>query len=328
MSGRARKASALASALTRLARNLASAGRPFDLWTPPLTARDILAASERVARGEAEVLWADEAAPDRGLMLYAPSPRETSFFGYGCARLAGPYLPPADQGRREAGAARLAALALARARERRDRLATLKTGLDPAALRGLLAGGFALAETITVLALDLGLDPARPAGPPPGFVWREGGQEPAETLAEALGDFFYDGHLRHDQEPGPEAARRLWRQAVLDDLAGAADETVVLWDKAGGRGAGLATAHLPAAGLAGGEEAGLSILALAEPYRGRGLGRHLLAELIRRLKGRAGRLRAETAAYNLPALALYQALGFKPGPPLAALHLRYKPADH
>jgi RimJ/RimL family protein N-acetyltransferase len=47
----------------------------------------------------------------------------------------------------------------------------------------------------------------------------------------------------------------------------------------------------------------------------------LLAELIRRLKGRAGRLRAETAAYNLPALARYQALGFKPGPPLAALHL-------
>jgi RimJ/RimL family protein N-acetyltransferase len=46
-----------------------------------------------------------------------------------------------------------------------------------------------------------------------------------------------------------------------------------------------------------------------------------LTELIRRLNGRAGRLRAETAAYNLPALTLYQSLGFTPEPPLAALHL-------
>jgi ribosomal protein S18 acetylase RimI-like enzyme len=131
-----------------------------------------------------------------------------------------------------------------------------------------------------------------------------------------MGDFFYDGHLRHAREPGPEAARRIWRQAALDDLAGAAAEAVILWDSQGERVAGLATACLD-----GGEEAVLSILALAEPYRGRGLGRPLLAELIRRLYGRAGRLRAETAAYNLPALALYQALGFKTGPPLAALHL-------
>jgi len=318
VTGPAREAAALASALTGWARTMAAAGRPFDLWTPTLTPRDIRAAADRVIAGAAEVLWADSAALDQGLMLYAPSPRETSLFGYGCARLAGPYLPPDEQGRREAGAARLAALASARARERRDRLATLKTGLDPAALRGLLAGGLVLAETVSVLTLDLDGPAGPPGGPPPGFVWLgEGrGRDLASALVESLGDFFYDGHLRHDLEPGPEAARRVWRQAALDDLAGAADETVILWDTSGGQGAGLATAS-----LAGGEEAGLSILALAEPYRGRGLGRPLLAELIRRLKGRAGRLRAETAAYNLPALALYQALGFRPGPPLAVLHL-------
>jgi GNAT superfamily N-acetyltransferase len=179
-----------------------------------------------------------------------------------------------------------------------------------------LAGGFGLAENLTVLALDLDSGPDRSAGPPPGFTWLERGSDLAETLVEDLGDFFYDGHLRHDTRPGPEAARRIWRRAALDDLAGAADEVVILWDGAGRRGAGLATAR-----LVDGEEAALSILALAEPYWGLGLGRPLLSELIRRLKGRAGRLRAETAAYNLPALALYQALGFKPGPPLTALHL-------
>ena len=316
MTGPDREAAVLAGVLARLAGSLASAGRPFDLWAPPLTPRAVRAAADRVAQGAAEVLWADRADPDRGLMLYTPSAGETAFFGYGCARLAGPYLPPEDQERREAKAARLAALASDRARERGDRLVTLKTGQDPAALRGLLAGGFGLAENLTVLALDLAPDFEYSAGPPPGFIWLERGSDLAETLVEDLGDFFYDGHLRHDTRPGPEAARRIWRRAALDDLAGAADEAVILWDSAGGRGAGLATAS-----LSDREEAVLSILALAEPYRGQGLGRPLLSELIRRLKGRAGRLRAETAAYNLPALALYQALGFKPAPPLTALHL-------
>jgi ribosomal protein S18 acetylase RimI-like enzyme len=271
-----------------------------------------------LAQGAAEILWANRDDPDQGLMLYAPSPGETAFFGYGCARLAGPFLPPEDQERRQAGAARLAGLAAARARDRGDRLATLKTGHDPAILRGLLDGGFVLAETVAVLAKGLAR-PADPAtGPPPGFVWLSRGQAGTGSLVEDLGDFFYDGHLRHDPKPGPEAARRIWRQAARDDLAGAADEAVILWDSAGRRGAGLATASLVDNGQ---KEAVLSILALAGPYRGRGLGRPLLTELIRRLNGRAGRLRAETAAYNLPALALYQSLGFTPEPPLAALHL-------
>ena len=423
MTGPAREASVLAETLARLAGNLASAGRPFDLWTPPLTPRAVRAAAGRVVQGAAEVLWADRADPDQGLMLYTPSAGETAFFGYGCARLAGPYLPPEDQERREAKAARLAALAAARARERGDRLVTLKTGQDPAALRGLLAGGFGLAENLTVLALDLdsgpdrsaepppgfiwlepgwreasalvddlgdffydghlrhdsrpgpeaarriwrraalasakardrgdrlvtlktgqdpavlrgllangfvlaetlavltldlALDPDSSTGPPPGYIWLERGEKEAASLVDDLGDFFYDGHLRHDPRPGPEAARRIWRRAALDDLAGAADEAVILWDSAARRGAGLATASL------GNEaEAVLSILALGAPYRGQGLGRPLLLELIRRLRGKASRLRAETAAYNLPALALYQALGFRLAPPLAALHLHY-----
>ena len=328
MTGPAREASALAMALTSLAGDLASAGRPFDLWSPPLTPGFIEEAAERVARGVVEVLWADKADPDRGFLLYTPSPGETDFFGYGCARLAGPFLPPENQERREAKAAGLAGLAAARARDRGDRLVTLKTGQDPAALRGLLGAGFVLAETVAVLELDLAkpAGPAGPAGPPPGFAWRESvlAGEEAEALVEALGDFFYDGHLRHDPRPGPEAARRIWRRAALDELTGedgkTADEAVILWDRALRRGAGLATAR-----LGRGREAGLSILALAEPYRGRGLGRHLLLELIRRLRGQADRLRAETAAYNIPALALYQALGFKPAPPLAALHLHLDP---
>ena len=330
MTGPARESFALAAALTRLAGSLAVSGRPFDLWAPPLTPGDIEAMAERVARGAAKVLWADEADPDRGFLLYSPSLGETSFFGYGCARLAGPYIPPENQERREAKAAGLARLIAARCRERGDRLVTIKTGLDPAVLRGLLAGGFVLAETVAVLTLDLTNDLVKAVwpsdGPPLGFVWLESSRDRervevlASALVEDLGDFFYDGHLRHDPRPGPEAARQIWRRTALEELAGAADkaadEAVILCDSASGRGAGLATAR-----LGRGREAGLSILALAEPYQGRGLGRPLLLELIHRLLGRADRLRAETAAYNLPALALYQSLGFRPAPPLAVLHL-------
>ena len=304
-----------ASALARLAQAISSAGRPFDLWT------DIRALADWAARGEAEALWADEAALDRGVLFYAPSPKETDFFGYGCVRLAGPYLPPEAQEEREAVAARLAVMAAARARERGDRLLTLKTGLDPAVLRGLVSGGFVLGEISAVLELDLTQPIGPPAGPPPGFTWLERSLAAEQGLVESLGDIFYDGHLRHDPKPGPAMAGRLWRLTAKEELAGAAEEAVILWDSSLGRGAGLATARLSTSGQPGRAAAALSILALAEPYRGRGLGRGLLEELIRRLAGLAGRLRAETAAYNLPALALYQALGFRPSPPLAALHL-------
>ncbi|MDR3038029.1 MAG: GNAT family N-acetyltransferase [Candidatus Adiutrix sp.] len=311
-------ARAVAGALALRARAIGAGGRPVDLWAPTLSPDYIREVAARVGRGEAEALWADEAQPTQGLLIYAPSPWETDFFGYGCARLAGPYLAENDQRRRETRVRRLAALAAGRARERGDRLVTLKTGSDPAALRGFLAEGFVLAEIGAALAYDLPPPPAAPAaGPPKGFAWLERRQaaEQAAGVMDFMGDFFYDGHLRHDPDPGPEAARRLWRQVALDDLAGAAGEAVVLWDRAQDRPAGLATARLT------GETAGLSILALAEPYRGRGLGRPLLSEMIRRLIGRAAGLKVETAAYNLPALALYQALGFQPRAPLVALHL-------
>jgi ribosomal protein S18 acetylase RimI-like enzyme len=315
VTGPANELSVLAEALAKLARAAALAGRPFDLWIPPLT--DISSVTDRVAQGAAAAIWMDETDPEQGLLIYAPSPGETLFFGYGCARLMGPYLPPKDQERRESASARLAGLAAARARVRGDRLVTINTGLDPAVLRGFIAAGFTLAEVAATLICELPGPTENPAALPPGFAWleRDRVRGEAAALVEVLGDFFYDGHLRHDPKPGPEAARLIWRQTALGDLSGAADEAVALWDCGRNRGAGLATARLT------GREAGLSILALAEPYRGRGLGRPLLGELKSRLEGRANLLRAETAAYNLPALALYQALGFKPGPPLAVFHL-------
>ena len=195
------------------------------------------------------------------------------------------------------------------------RLITLKTGHDPAVLRGFLAENFVLAEIGAALAGPVPDDP--PATDcPAGFQFLESGDltELADSIVASLGDFFYDGHFRHDPEPGPETARQLWSRIARDDLTGRADPAVVLWDRKKDRAAGLATVRLT------GREASLSILAVAAPYQGRGWGGLILGETLNRLRGRADWLRAETASFNLPALRLYQRLGFRPTAPLAALH--------
>jgi ribosomal protein S18 acetylase RimI-like enzyme len=81
----------------------------------------------------------------------------------------------------------------------------------------------------------------------------------------------------------------------------------------------VATARIAA------NEAALSILAVTRPYRGRGLGRLIMLEMLNRLRGKSAIIRAETASYNLPALRLYQSLGFANAAPLAALHYHVRP---
>jgi ribosomal protein S18 acetylase RimI-like enzyme len=306
----------VAGALALLSREIREAGPPANLWSPDLSPDLIRDVAGRVGRGGAVPLWVEEGRPARGLAVYAPSAWESDFFGYGCARVLGPFLAAEDQRDREARVRRLARQAADRARAQGHRLVTAKIFHDPAVLRGFLAEGFVLAEIGAALAGTVPGEEA-PAAPPAGFRFLEREDLPdlAEEIADALGDFCYDGHYRHDPEPGPETARRLWSPAAREDLGGRADPAVALWDIEKGRAAGLAAVRLA------GQEAVLSILAVSAPYRGRGLGRLLLRESLNRLRGRAARLRAETASYNLPALKLYQRLGLTPVAPLAALHL-------
>ena len=309
----------VAGTLTLLSREIQEVGPPASFWNPPLYPDFIRETAVRVGRGEAVPLWVEERHPARGLAVYARSAWESDFFGYGCARLAGPFLVVEDQVDREARVRRLARLAIEEARAESSRLITVKTYHDPAVLRGFLAEGFILAE----IGASLGgpvpeeeLELERPGS----FVFLERDEwpEPPAVLVEALGDFFYDGHYRHDPQPGPDEARRLWSRVALEDLEGAADPALLLWDRSRDRVAGLASVKIS------GREARLSILALTPPYQGRGLGRLLLRQTLNRLRGRAARLTVETASYNLPALRLYQSLGLRLEAPLAALHYHHK----
>ncbi len=316
----------VAGTLTLLSREIREVGRPVDLWNPTLDPEFIRDLAARVGRGEAAPVWVEERHPARGLAVYLPSPWESDFFGFGCARLLGPFMVVEDQREREERVRKLARQAVALAEAQDRRLITVKTFHDPAVLRGFLAENFVLAEILASLQGPVDRTPEGPGGgrdeevpltvPPAGFLFLEAEDLPglAGDVVTGLGDFFYDGHFRHDPDPGPEVARRLWTRIAHDDLAGRADPAVVLWDRKKDRVVGLATACLA------GREARLSILAVAAPYQRRGWGRLILAEMFNRLQGRAVQLKVETASYNLPALGLYQSLGLRPAPPLAALH--------
>jgi Acetyltransferases len=305
----------VAGTLTLLSREIQEVGPPASLWSPALSPDFIRETAARVSRGEARPLWVEERHPARGLAVYASSPWECDFFGFSCARLSGPYMVVEDQRDRENRVRKLARLAIDQGRRDQVSLITLKTFHDPAILRGFLAENFILAEIGA--ALNGPIPETEPnIERPLGFLFLEPEDLPelAEEVVSGLGDFFYDGHYRHDPDPGPEAARRLWSQVALEDLSGRADPALVLWDRKKDRPVGLATARLM------GREAELSILAVSVHYRGRGLGRLILGETLKRLQGRADLLKVETASYNLPALNLYLSLGLRMAAPLAALH--------
>lgn len=306
----------VAGTLTLLAREIHEVGPPVDLWSPGISPGFIRDTAAKVGRGEAYPLWVEERHPARGLAVYAPSPWESDFFGFGCARLLGPFLVVEDQRDREERTRKLARLAVMTGRSADHRLITIKTFHDPAVLRGFLAEGFVPAEIGASLSGPLPPKDGLRFSLPSGFLFPEPEDlyELAGDVAAGLGDFFYDGHYRHDPSLGPEESRRLWERVAKADLSGEADPAVVLWDRTKDRAAGLATVHLD------GPEARLNILAVSAAYRGRGLGRMMIGEIFDRLQGRAEIFKVETASYNLPALKLYQSVGLSHTAPLAALH--------
>ncbi|KXS55866.1 MAG: hypothetical protein AMR96_05940 [Candidatus Adiutrix intracellularis] len=236
----------VAGTLTLLSRELHEAGHPADLWTPKLWPEYIRETAARVSQGEATVLWAERSHPARGLVIYEASPEESTFFGFSCARLWGPYLMVKEQRDREIRVRKLARLAINLFQTRDDHFLTLKTSHDPASLRGFLAEGFILAEIGATLISPVPKIPGAAEDRLPNFIFLEQtkASKLASNLVAELGIFFYDGHLRHDSEVGPEAADRFWSARLAGDLAGAAQETIILWDRPKDRVAGLATARL------------------------------------------------------------------------------------
>ncbi|MGL4208612.1 MAG: GNAT family N-acetyltransferase [Candidatus Adiutrix sp.] len=314
----------VAGSLALLAREIREIGRPLDLWCPTLSPSFISDMAAKVGRGEATPLWAEEHHPARGLAIFSPSPQESAFFGFAVARLSGPYMMVENQTERERRVRKLARLAIEKGQSTASSLITLKTFHDPATLRGFLAENFVLAEIGTSLTAKIPEEQS-PVACPAGFVILDqdelNSQNMAAEVALGLGDFFYDGHYRHDPRPGEQMAASLWQQTAIDDIQGQAQLALSLWDKKKDRPVALATTKISP------PHAFLSILAVTPPYRGRNFGQLIMRETINRLsaQGQVTTIKVETASYNLPALTLYHRLGFFNTAPKVALHYHFAP---
>ncbi|MDR1083414.1 MAG: GNAT family N-acetyltransferase [Deltaproteobacteria bacterium] len=313
-----RQASAriLAGTLTLLAREEEGLPSPFALWNSPLTPGFIKEAALKVASGLAGAVWADDSYPARGLLLRQEQALETLILGQKSVRLAGPWLmdpEPADRQRRTAHLARKAA-----DQEQGPVFMAIKTVHDPAIIRGFAEAGFQVAEISTQLAGTLNGDiiPEFPFVRHPGLFLKTPEPEEGEKWLRALGELFYDGHYLHGPYLPPDFSCKLW-QAVTKNQLYQGQPVLFLWEESGQRPVALAMAAVS------GREARLSVLHVTEDRRGQGLGKLLLLELVRVLiKRQVTSLACETASYNLPALALYQAMGFRIMTPLITFHFR------
>jgi GNAT superfamily N-acetyltransferase len=309
----------LAATLTLLSREQRRLPPPFSLWTEALEPADIMAAARAVADDQAEALWVDDAHPARGLLLMRPQPLEAAILGTPSLRLQGPYLVEPDPAERARCSSILAAKAVESAEAQGAAFLSLKTAQDPAVLRGFLEKGFRLAELTARLA-----GPLKAAGLPE-FPFQRGFGLSLErpelddsAWLDELGPLFYDGHLLHGPFLSPSFQPKLWRAVAAREIAAGAPALRLTEDRSG-RPVGLALVTLRESA------AELTVLHVAEGRRGEGLGRLLLAEIVRAaLSLGAKTLQAETAAWNLPALALYLGLGLKPTAPAAALHYAFE----
>ncbi|MDR2339816.1 MAG: GNAT family N-acetyltransferase [Deltaproteobacteria bacterium] len=312
----------LAATLTLVSREQKGMQPPFSLWYPELAPKDIRDLALDVAFDRSKVLWADDSHPARGLLIFHPQALEGSILGHGSARLKGPYVVDPDQASRQRVAQSLAGKGKALARREGMSFLSAKLPQDPALVRGFCAVGFEFAEASTVLVGPIEKEPMGGTGPKPqtlGVTLRGSEEEDVHTLLSQLGDLFYDGHHLHGPFLPEDFHRKLWRRVAEDGLS-AGDVAVFAKDQRQGVALGFAMAKLQ------GQEATLSILHVNEERRNQGLGglmmRHLLGVL--RDKG-ASSIRAETAAWNLPALSLYLSLGLRPRAPLVALHAMLHP---
>ncbi|MDR0356167.1 MAG: GNAT family N-acetyltransferase [Deltaproteobacteria bacterium] len=310
-------AKVLAGTLTLMARELEGLTPPLNLWTGTLTAPYIKETALAVSYGESAVLWVNDSYPSQGLMLCRPQQLESDLLGAGSLRLTGPWMVDLEPASRWAKAKSLAAKAKVLAEQSRCRFLSIKTWHDPAVLRGLIDGGFQLAEIIAVFSGPLTPEDAKDKSRlrPAGVSFRKPLSWEFEGWFEAFEELFYDGHLLHGPFLAPDFQMKLWKEVALRELA-AGSPFVFLWQDRPEKLLGLAWGSLK------GPEASLSAIHVVEGRRGQGLGSYLAGALFKQMSVRGGReIRAETSSWNLPAQALYRSLGLKTRAPLIALHM-------
>ena len=235
---------------------------------------------------------------------------DTSFFGFPCARIDA-LAARGDTMERFTAAREAVKLALERCRIRGIRfLSTKLPGPDPALVQALESNGFYTTCVNLCLSWTGHTPPDHPL--PPGFHFADSVPD-APGVAATFRNLFYDGRFHCDPRIQQDTADRLWETAILNQLEKEASHRLFVQKE--DRTVGLATIKSM------NDSAGsLFIFGIDAGYRGIGLGKALLTELLKRHQSRFNRLDVETSSFNLPAVRTYQGCGFRTMGGKAALH--------
>lgn len=308
-----------------------------------------IALSESESQAEQLLAWADsgsaylataEEQDGRSLGLIRLLEWDSAFFGFPCAKIE-PLVGSGSPKNRFEAVSQVLDQLLTWARRKHVQFVNVKVpGPDPIIVQSLESSGFYVTDNVAALrwtsdlprnkdrvagALDGIENPAESAmntssegnpktGPgmtllPPDFQWTTTFKDP-EIAASSLTGLFTDGRFHNDRRLGPQIADQIWNAAIKTQLSGSARLALGLVHQS--RLVALATVQDVISPLYSGSASpgNLFILGVHQAFRGLGLGRRLLIEILKLASGTYSEVLVETSTYNRQALNLYLSAGF------------------
>lgn len=182
---------------------------------------------------------------------------------------------------------------------------------DVASVEKLTRSGFSVVDVGVTLSHEGFVTESRPAD---GVTIDVAASVDEDAIVDVAGRCFSYSRFHADRRIGAERADRVKREWVRNSCRGRAATVYVA------RRAGELAGFLAVMARDNGNEAAIDLIGVDEAHQGQGVGRSLSARFVREWRSRAGRLVVGTQAANIPALRLYESLGFRVSDTAYALH--------
>lgn len=184
---------------------------------------------------------------------------------------------------------------------------------DVAAVETLVRAGFNVADVGMTLVHNGDVMDARVAE---GVTVDNATESDEADIVAVAGRCFVYSRFHVDRRIGAERADKVKREWVRNSCRGRA--AIVYLARRAGEAAGFLAVMKRESET--GSEAIIDLIGVDAEHQGQGVGRSLSLRFIREWRGRADRLLVGTQASNIPALRLYETLGFRTAETAYALH--------
>ena len=281
-------------------------------WSGPALPRPVPDSENHTGDSQVRIFQADSGWAQARLLTW-----DTAFFGYPCARL--DFLAVAGNNQeRYSGASQLMSQIMSWADQNGLKFVSIKLpGPDPVVCQALEQVGFYTTDCLVSLSrTNAGMLVRVDAPEEVTFTGDIG--SPLET-ARYFRELFFDGRFHNDVHLDKSQADALWEQAIISQLNSGSSQALLM--KVDSQPAGL-TIFRPVDDRCPSGAGSLFVMGLTPVFRGRGLGKFLLAEALAQLGGQYETIEVETSTYNYPAVRVYQYCGFQPRQIKLSLHWR------